>query len=133
MHWFIEYSLYTCFFLFVFDRNGKVISASSKYRIEVSSSTHTLVIKNGAMDDIAQYTCVAENVKTQTELELKGADEKLEIDESKLEREVIVTKGQDVTFTVPLVKSSLQKPNVEWKFQGQEIRKSEKVGAKHNI
>ena len=95
----------------------------------MDGATHTLTIKAAAMEDIAQYTCVAENVRTQTELELKGADEKLEIDMSMLEREVIVTKGQDVTLNVPLVKSSLQKPNVEWKFQGQEIKKSEKVSA----
>ena len=42
-------------------------------------------------------------------------------------REEVVTKGQDVTLTVPLVKGALQRPQVQWFFQGQAIKESEKV------
>ena len=38
-----------------------------------------------------------------------------------------MTKGQDVTLTVPLVKGALQRPKVQWFFQGQAIKESEKV------
>ena len=69
---------------------------------------------------------IASQVRTTTELELKG-DYSLEIAESSIHREETVTKGQDVTLTVPLVKGALQRPKVQWFFQGQAIKESEKV------
>ena len=65
-------------------------------------------------------------MRTTTELELKG-DYTLEIAEASIHREEVVTKGQDVTLTVPLVKGALQRPQVQWFFQGQAIKESEKV------
>ena len=65
-------------------------------------------------------------MRTTTELELKG-DYTLEIAETSIHREEVVTKGQDVTLTVPLVKGALQRPKVQWFFQGQAIKESEKV------
>ena len=65
-------------------------------------------------------------VRTTTELELKG-DYTLEIAEASIHREEVVTKGQDVTLTVPLVKGALQRPQAQWFFQGQAIKESEKV------
>ena len=65
-------------------------------------------------------------MRTTTELELKG-DYTLEIAETSIHREEVVTKGQDVTLTVPLVKGALQRPQAHWFFQGQAIKESEKV------
>ena len=65
-------------------------------------------------------------VRTTTELELKG-DYTLEIAEASIHREEVVTKGQDVTLTVPLVKGALQRPQAQWFFQGKAIKESEKV------
>ena len=70
--------------------------------------------------------CIHIKVRTTTELELKG-DYTLEIAEASIHREEVVTKGQDVTLTVPLVKGALQRPQVQWFFQGQAIKESEKV------
>ena len=67
-------------------------------------------------------------VRTTTELELKG-DYTLEIAEASIHREEVVTKGQDVTLTVPLVKGALQRPQAQWFFQGKAIKESEKVRA----
>ncbi len=93
----------------------------------VKGKEHTLLILNATEEDIGSYMCMAENVMTATELELKGGDVKLEIAEESIHREEIVTKGQDVTLTIPLVKGALQKPKVQVMFQGQVIKESEKV------
>jgi hypothetical protein len=88
---------------------------------------HTLTILNATEEDIADYACAAENVKTATALELKGGDVRLEVASESVHSEEVVTKGQDVTLTVPLVKGALQTPQVQWMFQGQAIKESERV------
>ncbi len=111
-------------------RNGETIKSSSKYSLESSGASHALVIKSASLEDIAAYSCQAENVRMQTELELKGADEKIEVDDSEeaaSQRCVDATKGQDVTFTVPFGKSVLKKPDAEWLFQGQKLKDNDRV------
>ena len=109
-------------------KNEEKISSSSKYVIESSGAYHSLTIKNGSVEDIAHYTCIAENVRMQTDLELKGADDQIDFNREDLKTDIITTKGQDVTLKVPFKKTAIQKPEVSFKFNGQEVaQKSERV------
>ena len=112
---------------FASSRNGSALTKSSKYHFESAGCSYTLIIKNASMEDIAQYTCVAENVQTQTDLELTGGDEPIVLAEA-VESQVDVIKGQEICLTTTFTKESLQTPKVQWFFQGQLIQeKSEKV------
>lgn len=97
-----------------------------KYSVKKEGRKQSIVIKEAQMEDIAEYTCIAENVKTKTELELKGSEEKIEIVEQKI-KEQIATKGQDMTFTIEFKTSLHRKPSVQWMFKGKEIVTSERV------
>eukprot|EP00095_Tigriopus_kingsejongensis_P003097 snap_masked-scaffold1025_size69488-processed-gene-0.4 protein:Tk03097 transcript:snap_masked-scaffold1025_size69488-processed-gene-0.4-mRNA-1 annotation:"hypothetical protein D910_05908" len=110
-------------------KNGQDLTKSQKYAFEEAGCTYTLVIRNATREDIAQYTCIAENVTTQTDLELQGGDEALEF-ANDLERTVDVTKGQDVTLTARLAKTALQTPNAQWFFQSTKIETNEKIQTK---
>lgn len=101
---------------------------SQKYAFESAGCEYTLIIRNATKEDIAQYTCIAENVTTQTDLELQGGDEPLEF-ATDFERTVNVTKGQEVTLTARLARTALQTPQSQWFFQGRSIQTSEKVSA----
>lgn len=65
--------------------------------------------------------------RTETELELKGANEKIEIDDAELEKEKVAIKGQDMTFTINFKQNYLEKPKVEWLFNSKSIITSERV------
>jgi hypothetical protein len=93
----------------------------------VESASRTIVIKNASIDDVGKYTCVAENVKTETELELKGAEEVIEVATEEIEKEQVAIKGQEMTFTINFRKSYLEKPAVQWLFKSKSIVTSERV------
>ena len=95
----------------------------------MDGASRTIVIKGASIEDVGQYTCVAENVRTQTELELKGGEEKIELDMTGVEKEQVAIKGQDMKFTINFQKSYLEKPKVEWLFNSQTIVTSERVSA----
>ena len=61
-------------------------------------STATLLIKNMCSEDIAEYSCVAKNVRNKTHLELNAKESML----SKLPEVKAVSKGQDVKLTCRL-------------------------------
>merc|ERR1719376_1160759 len=115
-------------------KNGEPLSfteSSTKYCVEKRGTTQAIIIKDASIADIAEYTCVAENVKTRTELELKAAskdekEEKVEVTETS-NKEQVCRKGQDMTFKVKLSGNQLQKPKVTWLFKGQEITSSERI------
>ena len=90
----------------------------------------SIVIKTAQIDDVAEYTCVAENVKTKTELELKGSEEKIEAVEEEIKEET-ATKGQDMTYKVEFKKELHRKPEVQWLFNDKEIKTSERVSLKN--
>lgn len=79
-----------------------------------------------AKEDIAEYTCVAENVKTKTELELKGSEEQIEAVELEV-KEQVATKGQDMTFRVDFKKELHRKPSVKLMKNGNEVESSERI------
>jgi len=111
-------------------KNGQKISiegSSSKYQIEKSGTTVTMIIKNVNVQDIAEYTCVAENVRTRTELELSAEKEEEVIVDNSSPAEQVCRKGQDMTFSVNLKSNQLQKPTVQWIFNGQQIKTSERI------
>ena len=112
---------------FVYIRDGKPLEEKpEKVVVKKEGRKQSVVIKEAKMEDIAEYTCIAENVKTKTELELKGSEEKIEVVEQKA-KEQIATKGQDMTFTIEFKKSLHRKPSVQWTFKGKEIVTSERV------
>jgi hypothetical protein len=65
------------------------VSESSKYAFEVDGASKTLIVKGASIEDLGKYTCVAENVRTETDLELKGAEEKIEVAEEELQKEQV--------------------------------------------
>ena len=87
----------------------------------------TLLIRNVCVEDIAEYTCVAENVRTKTHLELTAEkEEKVQV-ESSSPAEQVCKKGQDMNFKVNLAANQLKEPTVKWMFNGKEIKSSERV------
>ncbi len=86
------------------------------------------MLRSASLEDIASYSCQAENVRMQTDLELRGADVKIEVgDEADGERSRDAEKGQEVTFTVPFGKELVKKPEAEWSFQGKRLEESDRV------
>lgn len=53
-------------------KNGKEIELSPKYDVFVEGTVRRLVLKNAQDDDVAEYYCVACNVKTSTNLKVEG-------------------------------------------------------------
>lgn len=53
-------------------KKGKAIKPSSKYSISVEGTVRRLVVKNSDNDDVGEYSCVAGNVKTTTNLKVEG-------------------------------------------------------------
>ena len=107
-------------------KDGKPLEMSTKYSVQKEGTSQTMTIKNASIEDVASYTCIAENVRTRTDLELTGAEEKIEILKSS-DKEQVVKKGQDMTFNIELAANQLQKPQTSWLFKGKEIVSSERV------
>eukprot|EP00088_Acartia_fossae_P004370 TRINITY_DN1186_c0_g1_i1.p1 TRINITY_DN1186_c0_g1~~TRINITY_DN1186_c0_g1_i1.p1 ORF type:complete len:1240 (-),score=512.43 TRINITY_DN1186_c0_g1_i1:1313-4834(-) len=106
-------------------RDGKTITETEKYSFQVDGAHRTLIIKNATLEDIAEYTCVAENVKTFTELELEGQEEKLEI--SELQKDVMMKKGDEAVFNIPFAKTMAKKADMQWSFNGTVLQSSERM------
>ena len=108
-------------------RDGKPLEEQpEKYVVTKQGRKQSIVIKDAKIEDVAEYTCVAENVKTKTELELKGSEEKIEAVEQEV-KEQIATKGQDMTYKIDFKKELHRKPTVQWSFGGKDVMTSERV------
>ena len=108
-------------------KEGKEIAESEKYNFECDGTTRTIIIKQASLQDVAEYTCVAESVRTSTELELEGQEQKIEFNRKEMRTEETIKKGDDVTFTVPFADILAKKPSVQWMYKSTEIKTSEKV------
>ena len=109
-------------------KEGKEIKESDKYQFECDGTIRTIIIKQASIEDVAEYTCVADTVRTSTELELEGQEQTIEFSKTeKSETEQTIKKGDDVTFTVPFAGVLAQKPTVQWMYKSTEIKTSEKV------
>ena len=108
-------------------REGKQITENDKYSFETDGETRTIIIKNATLEDVAEYTCVAENVKSTTELELEGQEEKIEFVMTEIKTETTIKKGEEMIFTLTFSKTMAKKPNMQWFYNGTEIKTSEKV------
>ena len=109
-------------------KDGAEVKQSEKYSMESEGTTKTIIIKNASIEDVAEYTCVAETVKTFTELELDDKEEKIEFVKEEMKSEMTTKKGDDVVFTVPFKSTLAKKPTVTWMFKSSELKSSEKVG-----
>jgi len=108
-------------------KDGKEVKKDNKYVFESDGTSRTIIIKNASIKDVAEYTCVAETVRTVTELELEGQEEKIEFKQSEMKKEMTIKKGDDVTFTVPFKTTMAKKPSVMWMYKSSEIKTSEKI------
>ena len=108
-------------------KEGKEITENDKYKFECDGTTRTIIIKQASLQDVAEYTCVAESVRTSTELELEGQEQKIEFNQKEMKTEQTIKKGDDVTFTVPFADNLAMKPSVQWMYKSTEIKTSEKV------
>ena len=79
------------------------------------------------MEDVAEYTCVAENVRTSTELELEGQEERIEFKSSEIKTDITIKKGEEVTFVLPFSNTMAKKPSMQWLYNGTEMKSSERV------
>ena len=85
-----------------------------------------LSILNASIEDVAEYMCIAENVRTVTDLELVGGSSEIIIKKEEVIYEQVAIKGTDITFNVPFEQCP-KKPIVKWVFRGSVIENSEKV------
>lgn len=53
-------------------KNGKPIGKSPKYEVNVEGTVRRLVIKDADDDDVAEYTCIAGNTKSTTQVKVEG-------------------------------------------------------------
>ena len=111
-------------------RDGKEVQASDKIKIQSEAAQRSLVIVAASIEDVGEYTCVAENVRTTTELEVKGGEEKIELEAH--DKDQVGIKGQDVTFKVTFKQMSGSKPEAKWSYNGKELSASEKVCSKQD-
>jgi len=108
-------------------KEGKEVTQSDKYQFQSDGTSRTIVIKNATIEDVAEFTCVAESVRTVTELELEGQEQKIEFKQKEVKTDLTIKKGEDVTFTIPFDNDMAMKPNVHWMFKSTEIKTSEKI------
>ena len=108
-------------------KDGQEVQESDKYTFETDGTTKTIIIKNAAIEDVAEYTCVAETIKTFTELELDDKEETIEFAQSEMKSEMTIKKGEDVVFTVPFKSTLAKKPTATWFFKSSELKTSEKI------
>jgi len=102
-------------------KDGKPLEETSEnYTVKKEGRKQSVVIKAANIEDVAEYTCVAENVKTKTELELKGSEEKIETVVQEV-IEQVATKGQETSYRVEFKKELHRKPSVKWMFNGKEV------------
>lgn len=56
-------------------KNGKPINDGPKYNIDVEGTVRRMIIKDADDDDIAEYTCIAGNTKSTTQVKLEGTND----------------------------------------------------------
>ena len=108
-------------------KDGQEVKECDKYSFATEGTSKTIIIKNASIEDVAEYTCVAETVKTITELELDDKEETIEFAQNEMKQEMTMKKGEDVVFTVPFKSTLAKKPTVIWMFKSTEIKTSEKI------
>lgn len=103
-------------------KKGKPITPSSKYSIDVEGTVRKFVIHNADDNDIDEYICQADNVKSTSILKLEDikTPPKIIIDDA--DRVYKVREGEDVTFNVKL--SGTPAPDVEWSTSGTVVKPS---------
>ena len=105
-------------------KDGSAIETSDKITTKTVARKHSIVIKGASIEDVAEYTCQAENVTSKTELEVQSKEEKIEIEETT--KEQVGIKGQDITFSVNFKQTYGSKPQAQWVFNAKELTESER-------
>ncbi|KAG8223454.1 hypothetical protein J437_LFUL001947 [Ladona fulva] len=106
-------------------RNGKTIKKSEKYKMISEGSVRKLLIKKCTLEDQAEYTCVAVNVRSSSRLkvEILETDPRIHLDS--LQKEYKIKKGEDVTFIVNY--SAIPQPRDEWFVNGKIVKKTKRI------
>ncbi|XP_031619550.1 titin-like isoform X6 [Contarinia nasturtii] len=99
-------------------KNGKPIKDGPKHSIDVEGTVRRLVIKDADDDDIANYTCIAGNTKSNTQVKLE--ENQLPPTIQLKENVYKVQENEDVTFTIPFTGSP--KPEAEWFTSGTVVK-----------
>lgn len=126
-------------------KNGKTIKASEKVIVTSDGCLRQLILKKVAMEDQADYTCVAVNVKTSSKLKVESrffshifccAANKMaplviesapKINMDQVQKEYRLRKGEDVHITIKY--SAIPQPQDEWTINGKVIKKSKRVSS----
>jgi hypothetical protein len=124
-------------------KNGKPIKTSDKVIIVSEGCLRQLILKKVAMDDQADYTCVAVNVKTSSKLKVESRflgqmyyqatnsmqslviESAPKINMDLVQKEYRLRKGEDVNITIKY--SAVPQPQDEWTINGKVIKKSKRV------
>lgn len=106
-------------------KNGKEITPSTKYVIVKDENVRKLIVLNAQDDDVAEYSCVACNVKTTSTLKVEDIQIPPTISLNDNDRVYKVKEEEDVTFNIKFTASP--KPEVEWYTNNKLIKKSPRV------
>lgn len=105
-------------------RNGVPIPEDERFRFirEVREGEHVrkLVVAHVDRDDIAEYTCVAGNVRTTTKLQVEDTETEFTL---KL-RDLVVRESDTVSLLVEVNRETME---VHWKKDGEEVEPSDKM------
>lgn len=104
---------------------GKEIKSSERYQITSEGSVKKLVVKNVTIEDQAEYSCVALNVKSTSKLKVEIIETAPKINVESLKKEYRVKKGDDVTIEVKF--TATPPPQDEWFINGKLVKKSPKI------
>lgn len=131
-------------------KNGKPIEKGPKYDVDVEGTVSRLIIKDADDDDVAEYTCVAGNSKSNTQVKVEGtltvynctihnathflyfitndlyystfAENQMPPTIQLKQNVYKVRENEDVTFTIPF--AGTPKPDAEWFTSGTVIKPS---------
>lgn len=104
-------------------KKGKEIKPSDKYVISSSGKTRKLIVKDATEDDETDYSVVAANVQSMSQLktEMVGTPPKITPEQ----KEYKVKENDDVTLEVKF--TGKPQPTDEWTVNGKVIKKSKKM------
>ena len=97
-------------------RNGRELRESDRIKMDSSINQHTLTIRNGVVEDEANYTCEIKNESTSAKLKVK----ELSVEIISPMKDQYVKEGETATFVLNVSKPS---EAIQWLKEDREIRR----------